>query len=106
MTKVKHLAKATALEPNQIIMESMVNVQRATAAFLPKPTAMRRQISRIRFNPDIPANPQELKDLKLTNEFCTTENGHQFLLYDGGQANPNRRILIVDRICLCFFLTY
>lgn len=94
LTKVKNLAKTTTLEPNQIIMESMVNVQKATAASLPKPNTLRRQINRIRSDSEIPANPKELKDLVLTAGFCTTENGHQFLLYDSGQANATKRILM------------
>lgn len=93
LTKVKTLAKTTTLQPNAVIAESVVNVNRATAAVLPKPSALRRQITRIRFNPDIPANPRELKDLTLTNEFCTTENGQVFLLYDSG-AIGNRRIVM------------
>lgn len=41
-------------------------------------------INRIRKNPDLPANPNTLLELVLSQEICTTDSDENFLLFDSG----------------------
>lgn len=105
MSQVKNLARTTVLPPNQVIAASLQDVKKATAATLPSKNAMRETVYRIRFNPNFPANPRTLDDLNLTADFCTTPNGHNFLLYDSGVVNNKRMVIFGTQGNLDFLAT-
>lgn len=91
LSTLKNLAKSTDQSARNIIFESTKEIKQASAATLPNRNQLTRTINRIRNNPDFPKNPKTLQDLKFSDEICQTVDGKNFLLYDSGTIEPQKR---------------
>lgn len=111
MTKIKQLSKTTKKSTNDIISDSLKDVKKSTAAVIPPRVQLKNTVFRARHNPAIAQNPLKLSDLQLTAEFCKTESGENFLLYDSEtttleNGNESRLVMFgtksnMDFLALC-----
>lgn len=97
MTNIKHFAKTTHSSTKEIIAAATTNLKVATAAKLPTVKLMKRTAVRVRVkenNP--PKQPKKISELHLEGEFCVTNNGDNFILYDSGvyDGEQDDRIII------------
>lgn len=95
MHAIKTKAKGTTESARDIIADSMVNVQSATAATIPGPSQLVRNINRIRHDPNAPKNPKTLAELYFPEKYTKTSNDKAFLLFDSGIPEDEEDFRIV-----------
>lgn len=91
----KELKRKAAEEPTtsrDIVGQITSNANEAVKPILPPVEQMLLSVRRTRAKNLVPKNPNNLKELVITNEFTKTIDGKQFLLYDSG---PNDQRLII-----------
>lgn len=84
MMKVKRMSKKKNVPTNTVISKCLRNTKKSVKAVIPPPKQLKNMINRIRKNPDLPANPNTLSELVLSQEICATEGDENFLLFDSG----------------------
>jgi hypothetical protein len=93
MASMKERAEETVEATHQIVASSTVGVLVSVAGQLPSVQNMKRTIQRTRQREQTPlANPTNLNDLILPQEYTQTLAGVPFLLHDSGAGND--RILL------------
>lgn len=83
---LKRKAAETTEPPRKLISIATNDVDRATLAEIPSYNALRRTVSRVRHDKNLPTLPTNLNDLVLPEEI-TKFKGEIFLMHDSGPGD-------------------
>ena len=81
ISQIKQRACATRDKPVQIIQDITVNMSQEYHPYIPSSNALRSRIKRVK-RAEMPAQPQTIEEINVSNSLRLTLNGNTFLIRD------------------------
>lgn len=92
--KMKILAKTSGCTTRQVIAQSLAGVSTHALAQMPEYDALAKTVRNERKDAERKAPPTALIDVNIPDDFCKTSSGENFLMYDSGVYEEDKRIMI------------
>lgn len=92
--KMKEIAKTSGAQTREVIAQAEAGLSSYALAQMPDYETLARSVRNERKDADRKTSPTDLNELEFPPDLCKTSNGENFLMFDSGVYDDNKRIVI------------